>query len=104
MLGTIFFTPSEFSELLAYDKIIIVIIINAVPSHCAIPSCSCNHNTDNKAADKGSADDNMLDSVGFIYFKLSKKQVKAISVPNMTTNIIASTEATDHLPLQSHGC
>ena len=35
-------------------------------------------------ADKGSDEDNTLDSVGFIYFKLSRKQVKAIRVPNNT--------------------
>ena len=78
-------------------------IINAVPSHSAIPSCSCSHTTDNNAADKGSAEDNILDSVGFIYFKLSKKHVNAIKVPKNTTNMIASMEVTDHCPLQSHG-
>ena len=46
------------------DKIIIVIIMHNVPSSCGISKGTRNHNTDKKAADKGSTEDSTLASVG----------------------------------------
>jgi len=46
--------------------------MHSVPNHCVTLKDTLSHNIDNKAADKGSQEDKILASVGFINIKLSK--------------------------------